>query len=56
MEQIAEVIDTLDNLVAAMTLPIPAEVHLSALRVALPELLDKLKAAYLAAGGEDVWD
>jgi len=56
MDKIAEVIDRLDNLIAAMSLNMPAETHLAALRGLLPEIRDELKAAYLAAGGEDVWD
>lgn len=55
MDEIADVIETLDNLVAAMSLPISAETHLEAMRGSLPEQRDKLKAAYLALGGEDYW-
>ena len=55
MEEIAEAIDTLENLIAALQLPMPPATHLSALRQALPELHGQLKHAYLSAGGEDVW-
>lgn len=56
MEEIAEVIETLDNLIAAMSLNIPAQMHLDTLRGSLPEQRDKLKAAYIALGGEDYWN
>ena len=56
MEQIAEVIDTLDNLILSLGLNMPADIHVSGLRGALPELRDKLKAAYFDEGGENVWD
>lgn len=56
LEPFAELVDRIDNLCAAMTLPVPAETHLNALRDSFPEIRNELKAAYLKAGGEDVWD
>lgn len=55
MEEIADVIETLDNLVVALTLDVPADTHIKALRKIIPEQRDRLKAAYLALGGEDFW-
>jgi len=55
MDEIAEVIETLDNLVAALSLQMPAEIHLVALRESLPEVRDRLRTAYLNLGGEDHW-
>ena len=55
MDEIAEVIETLENYTAAMTLPVPAEIHMNALREGIPELRDRLKLAYLELGGEDHW-
>ena len=56
MHEIAEVVDSLENLIAALKMPLPCEMHVEALRGTLPDLRDKLKRAYLAAGGENVWD
>lgn len=56
MDEIAEVVDTLDNLIAALSMPMPNDLHVKALRLSLPDVRDKLRAAYLAAGGENVWD
>ena len=55
MDEIAEVIETLDNLIFAMSINLPAQTHLDALRESLPEQRDKLKAAYIDLGGEDHW-
>lgn len=56
MDGIAEVVDTLDNLIAALSLAMPDKLHVEALRASLPDVRDKLRAAYLAAGGKNVWD
>jgi len=56
MERIAEAIDTLENLIAATSMPIPNDLIVEALREALPELHTELKAAYLEAGGFNVWE
>jgi hypothetical protein len=56
MDQIAEQIDRLENLIAGLDLPMPASVHLSCLRESLPELTADLKAAFIAAGGDDYWE
>lgn len=56
MDAIAEQIDKLDNLVCALVLPMPANLHVQALRESLPDVVDSLKAAYLEAGGENHWE
>jgi hypothetical protein len=55
MERIAAAVDTLDNLISAMSMPLSAEMHMNALKSALPRLRSELKEAYLQAGGPDVW-
>jgi len=55
MDQIAEQIDRLENLVAALSLPMPAHIHIDCLRESLPEVIEELKAGYLEAGGENHW-
>lgn len=54
-EQVGESVDTLDNLIGAMKLPLPGELHLKALRESLPDLREKLRNAYVQATGEDHW-
>lgn len=55
MDEIAEVIDKLENIIAAMTLPMPPEIHFSILKESLPDTVQMLKQAYLNAGGENYW-
>lgn len=55
MEEIAEIVDELENLIAVMNLPMNPEQHLKALKYEIPAIRNRLKKAYLAAGGEDVW-
>jgi len=55
MEEIAEVIDDLENIIAAMSMQLHPALHLKALRESLPALRERLMSVYLAAGGEDVW-
>lgn len=56
MEEIAEQIDKLENLAAALQMPMPDRIHVQAFRAALPEIITELKAGYLAAGGENHWE
>jgi hypothetical protein len=56
LEEIGQHIDRLDNLCGAMKLPLPAELHLKALKEALPSVMDGLKAIYINAGGENHWE
>lgn len=56
MDEIAEQIDRLDNLVAALDLPVSSKVHVQVLRESLPELAADLKSAYLSAGGDNHWE
>ncbi|SAK65500.1 hypothetical protein AWB80_03079 [Caballeronia pedi] len=55
MDEIAEAIDTLDNLITALSMPMPDSLHVRALRESLPNVRDTIKSGYLAAGGENVW-
>ena len=55
LEEIAEIIETLDNLIAATNLSMKPERHFAALKESLPTVRDRLKKAYLSAGGEDHW-
>lgn len=55
MDEIAEAIDTLENLLSALSLPIPDKLHVEAMRRQLPDILGKVRSGYLIAGGEDYW-
>ena len=54
-EELGQCIDTLENLIAAMTIPLPADLHVESLKDTLPELKERIKQAYFGLGGEDVW-
>ena len=55
MEQIAEVIERLDNILGAMQMPFPDSTHMSGLREILPDVRNQLLEAYLKLGGENFW-
>ena len=54
-EEFGLCIDTLDNLICALTMPIRSELHIEAMRQSLPELKGRIKQVYFELGGEDVW-
>jgi hypothetical protein len=56
LEEIGQLIDRLDNLCSAMELPMPAELHLKALKESLPNVRDDLQLIYIDAGGENHWE
>lgn len=47
VEAVGTAADTLDNLIHAMAMPLPDELHMKALRLALPDLLEEMRAALL---------
>jgi hypothetical protein len=55
MEDLGKAADTLDNLIAAMELPLPPEMHLSALKSSLPRLRDTLRDIYCTKTGDNPW-
>lgn len=55
LEDIALQVDRIENLLAAMSMPIDNSIHVEALKESLPEMKKKLKQAYFELGGEDVW-
>lgn len=56
IEQIGEVADTIDNLLGALSLPLPPQTHVTQLKAALPQLRDKLRESYVAITGENPWE
>ncbi len=55
-EQFGEAIDQLENLNGALQLPLRAEMHVTQLKIALPEVIEKLKAAYVHEFGKNPWE
>jgi hypothetical protein len=54
-ELIGQVADRLDNLIGALQLPLPPQIHVAQLGRALPEVRDTLRLIYIAETGEDPW-
>lgn len=55
MEALGEQADTLDNLLSAMQLPLPPQMHLDALRPSLLQVMEKLREIYVAETGYNPW-
>lgn len=55
LEVIALEIERIQNLVGALALPLPDSMHVEQMKRQLPSVSANLKAAYIAAGGADVW-
>ena len=55
-EQIGDVAETLDNLIGALQLRLPAQMHVDQLKLALPKLRDTLRLIYIAETGENPWE
>lgn len=54
-EELAQQIDRLDSLASALSLPMPAAMHVESLRSALPNVVRSLKAEYTRATGDNPW-
>lgn len=54
--ELGEAIDQLDNYAHALKLPLRAEMHVEQMRVALPEVVKRLKAAFVEVTGENPWE
>ena len=55
-EQFGKAIDQLENLNGALQLPLRAEMHVTQLKIALPDVIEKLKEAYVHEFGENPWE
>lgn len=55
MEVLGEQADTLNNLLGAMQLPLPAEQHMAMLKPALFRVMEKLREVYVTETGENPW-
>jgi hypothetical protein len=54
-EQIGQAADRISNLLGALQLPLPAQMHVEQLKLALSQLRDTLRLIYIAETGEDPW-
>ncbi|WP_159078686.1 hypothetical protein [Orrella marina] len=54
-EDLGRIIDDIDSLAHALTIPLPPEMHIVALRDALPAKVSALKAAFVGIAGYDPW-
>jgi hypothetical protein len=54
-EKVGEVADSLDNLIHALMLPMPADLHIKALKESLPVQMNALRSICRDAG-HDFWD
>lgn len=55
-EDLGQAIDRVENLAAALRMPLPDALHVAALRSALPEAARNLKAAFVQVTGENPWE
>ena len=54
-EEFGQQLDKLENLIAALKMPVPDSIHRSAMLGTLPDLHSQFKQLYFELGGEDVW-
>lgn len=54
-ETIGQIADRLDNLVAALDLPMPPAFHLGQIKQQLPDVANELKRAVIEMSGENPW-
>lgn len=56
LEIIGQEVDRIDNLISALSIPMPAEMHIEQLKSILPEISAKIKEALFAETGENPWE
>ena len=56
LEPIGELADRIDNLAAALNLPMPDSFHVKQLKSELPKVANELKRFYRSISGENPWD
>jgi hypothetical protein len=55
-ELLGQAIDSVDNLVYSLNLPLPPQLHVESLRKLLPKEVKKLKQGFVAVTGENPWE
>ena len=56
LERLGQLVDRLNNLQMALTMPLTAKLHLECVKPIIPELKEEVKDIYFKLGGENVWD
>lgn len=55
-DKIGEWADTINNLLGATQLPMPAQFHLEQITLAMALMRDEMRAVYAEATGENPWE
>lgn len=55
VEKVGRIADSVDSLLVAMKMPMPAQFHLAQLKVALVDISTQLKDIYICVSGENPW-
>lgn len=55
-EKLGQVIDEIENLAFALTIPLPAQMHVDELKKLLPEKVAALKESFIEITGENPWE
>ena len=55
-EALGQAIDRVENLAAALTLPMSDSFHVQQLKTILPEVIFELKTGFVAVTGENPWE
>lgn len=55
-EKLGQLIDSIDSLVHALSIPMSAEFHIQQLKTILPEKVKELKESFIEIAGENPWD
>lgn len=56
LDQISQQVDSIDNLIAALSIPLPPQMHIEQLKLALPEISEKIKQSIVNETGENPWE
>jgi vacuolar-type H+-ATPase subunit F/Vma7 len=55
-EKLGQAIDRVDNMLHALVLPLPPQMHIDSFKSILPEIVKELKEGYSEVTGENPWD
>jgi hypothetical protein len=55
-EKLGQLIDSIDSLTHALSLPMSADFHVQQLKVILPEKVEELKEVFIEITGENPWE
>jgi hypothetical protein len=56
MEELGQAIDRVDSLAHGLQIPMPDSVHVSQLKVILPDVVAELKGAFVKVTGKNPWE